>query len=120
MASYRVLIVEDEWLIARDYVSILGAAGHVPVGPAASVIAAEALLDNEQVDIALLDYKLGAGTSATLVQRLNQAGIPFIVSTGHAKADLPEEFSSGALVAKPADPRNLAATIERLLQARHT
>jgi DNA-binding response OmpR family regulator len=109
MAPFHVLIVEDEWLIAKDYVSILRAAGHVAVAGSAL-----ALLDTEQVDVAVLDFHLGDKTSTSVVRRLNQSGIPLIVVTGHSTDDLPPEFGPVAVVAKPANPEQLVALIERL------
>jgi DNA-binding response OmpR family regulator len=114
MVSRRVLIVEDEWLIARDHEQILTAAGHIAVGPVATVAKAVALMEAEQVDIALLDFQLGSQTSAPLAQQLVQRGIPFIVVTGHSGADLSAEFASGLIVAKPASPQQLLSAIELL------
>ena len=114
MASYDVLVVEDEWLIARDYLAVLRSAGHVAVGPAATAEKALAFLDKEHVDIALLDFQLGASTSASIAVRLSQMGIPFILVTGHAGRVLPSEYTGGTVVAKPASPSKLIALIEAL------
>lgn len=114
MASRRVLIVEDEWLIARDYAAVLERAGHAVVGPAATAAAAVALLDSESVDVALLDFQLRGETSRDVAQLLNEIGIPFIIATGHAEADLPVEFASGVIAPKPTDPRHLVALVDQL------
>jgi DNA-binding response OmpR family regulator len=114
MANHHVLVVEDEWLIARDYLAVLRAAGHVAVGPAATVEKALVLLDNERVDIALLDFQLGASTSAPIAARLSQLGIPFVLVTGHAGRGLPSEYTGGTVLAKPASPPKLIALIEAL------
>jgi|SRR5215217_5508222 len=114
MAAVNVLIVEDEWLIARDYISIINGGGHTTVGPAATVAHALRLLDTERVDVAILDFQLGGETSAPIVARLNASGIPFLVVTGHAAADLPREFASGAVLAKPANPESLMVLVEQL------
>jgi DNA-binding NtrC family response regulator len=113
MTPRRILIVEDEWLIARDHVSILTAAGHIVVGPAATVAKAMALLNAEQVDIGLLDFQLGTETSALIAQRLVQNDIPFIVVTGHAGSDFSPEFATGLIVAKPATPNQLLSAVEQ-------
>jgi len=110
----RVLVVEDEWLIARDYVANLEAAGHVAVGPVATVRGALALLDSELVDLAVLDFRLVDETSSLVAQRLTERAIPFAVVTGHARTDLPPEFNAGEFVAKPADERSLIAALDRL------
>jgi CheY-like chemotaxis protein len=117
MSKHRVLVVEDEWLIARDYVSILKTNGHVTVGPAATSKSALTLLETERVDVALLDFQLGSGNSVSVVRTLNQSGIPFIVITGHSKSDLPSEFADGYIMAKPANPLHLIATLEQIVKS---
>jgi DNA-binding NtrC family response regulator len=118
MKPRRVLIVEDEWLIAMDHVSILRAAGHIVVGPVATVAKAMGLIGAEQIDIALLDFQLGAETSATVAHQLAHHGIPFIVVTGHSDADFSPEFATGQIVAKPATPEQLLSAIEQVTTLR--
>ena len=120
MTLRRVLIVEDEWLIARDHVSTLTAAGHTVVGPVATVPKAIALLETEQVDLALLDFQLGTETSAPIAQRLAQHGIPFIVVTGHSETDFSPEFATGLILAKPATPEQLRLAVEQLTKLRES
>jgi DNA-binding response OmpR family regulator len=114
MAAVNVMIVEDEWLIARDYISIIHGAGHTTIGPAATVASALRLLDQERVDVVLLDFQLRGETSAPVVARLNASSIPFLVVTGHAAIDLPRDFASGAMLAKPANPETLMGLLEKL------
>jgi DNA-binding NtrC family response regulator len=114
MGSCRVLVVEDEWLIAQDYRVLLSRAGHVVVGPAATSASAMALLDNETVDLGLLDYQLSEETSAAVAERLTRERTPFIVVTGHSEVDLPEQFSRGVVVAKPVAPEVLLDLVDRL------
>jgi DNA-binding NtrC family response regulator len=114
MGSCRVLVVEDEWLIAQDYRLLLTRAGHIVIGPVATSASAIALLDNEVVDLGLLDFQLREETSAAVAERLTQAKIPFIVVTGHTEVDLPEQFSSGLVAAKPIDPEALIGFVDQL------
>src|SRR5215217_5741555 len=114
MAAVSVLIVEDEWLIARDYISVIHGRGHTIVGPASTVASALSLLETERVDVVVLDFQLGGQTSAAIVDKLNADSIPFLVVTGHAASDLPREFASGAMLAKPGSPQHLIALIEQL------
>ena len=58
----RVLVVEDEALIAMDLQALLEEAGYQVLGPANSSAAALALIDNEEPDVALLDVNLGRST----------------------------------------------------------
>ena len=109
-----MLVVEDEWLIAQDYRTLLSRAGHVVIGPVATPASAVALLDNETVDLGLLDYQLSEETSASVAERLTGDKIPFIVVTGHTEADLPAQFSSGVVAGKPVDPRVLLDLVAQL------
>jgi CheY-like chemotaxis protein len=114
MNSLRILIVEDEWLIAQDHARELKRAGHTIVGPVAEPAAALALIEAEPIDVALLDFQLGSETSGMLATRLRVSGIPYAVVTGHARRDLPEEFASAILIHKPADPGGLIAAVAQL------
>ncbi len=64
----RVLVVEDEYMIAMDLVSTLEQLGYIPAGPAGSVAEAIAMLEREGVDLALLDETLSS-TFRNLVGR---------------------------------------------------
>ena len=55
----RILVVEDEALIAMDLQALLEEAGYHVLGPANSSAAALALIDNDEPDVALLDVNLG-------------------------------------------------------------
>ena len=114
MSPCRVLVVEDEWLIAQDYRILLSRAGYIVIGPVATRASAMAMLDSETVDLALLDYQLSEETSASVAERLTKEKIPFIVVTGHAKVDLPVQFSSAVVAGKPVDPKTLLDLVEQL------
>jgi DNA-binding response OmpR family regulator len=110
----RILIVEDEWLIAQDHARALSLAGHTIVGPVAMSEAAIALIETQPVDVALLDFHLGAETSVALADRLRLSGIPYAVVTGHARRDLPNEFARATIIQKPVDPGELVAIVAKL------
>lgn len=59
MAQLRVLVVEDEWLIAMDLTTCLEDLGHRVVGPFLTVAEAEAAARSQPIDIAFLDINLG-------------------------------------------------------------
>ncbi|RBP16045.1 response regulator receiver domain-containing protein [Roseiarcus fermentans] len=96
----RILIVDDEPLIAMLAEDWLNELGHETVGPALTLEDAVRLLD-EAFDAAILDVSLGAGTSYPLAERLRERGVPFAFATGHVAADP----GCGAVVqlAKPFD-----------------
>ena len=84
----RLLIVEDEWLVAEDHASVLRDAGYAIIGPAPSVLVALRLIESEALDVAILDIGLNGETSYPVADRLIQKAVPFIFVTGYSPRDL--------------------------------
>jgi CheY-like chemotaxis protein len=110
----RVLVVEDEWLIAMDTASCLRAAGYPVVGPVASVAAAVRLVDADEVDIALLDIQLNGETSLPVAQTLLDRGTPFAFMTGFGPGDVAASFRKCTFVSKPVSQAAILATLAEL------
>ena len=108
-------MVEDEFLIAEEMVAMLEEAGHVVVGPAGSVRAAQSILaDRPLPDVAVIDANLRGETSAALATTLRERGIPFCVCTGYRISDLKTAFGDVVTLQKPIDPARLLATVNSL------
>ena len=113
--SLTVLVVEDEFLIAEEMAAVLEEAGHVVLGPAGSVRAAEAMLaGTRRPDVAVIDANLRGETSAALATDLRQLGIPFCVCTGYRIADLKATYGDIVTIQKPIDPEHLLETVAAL------
>lgn len=110
----RVLVVEDEWMIAEDFGDILGQAGFEILGPANTAKEAERLM-TEPFAVALLDVNLGHGSSFVLADKLDERGIPYAFITGYARDDLPERVTSHMLISKPVTDEELPNLVRRLL-----
>ena len=108
--SPRVLIVEDEPLIAQVLQDWLEELGCEVVGPARSVDAALGLLESEPVQAAILDVKVLDGATHEVGKVLNERGIRYVVGTGYGAADLHPEFRGVPVLQKPFD-FNAAANI---------
>lgn len=78
-----VLLIEDSWLIAQGYKSLLEMSGMEVVGPAASVADAEELLLARAPDMALVDINVQGGVSYGLIDALVKRGIPVLVVSGN-------------------------------------
>ena len=103
----RILIVEDEPLIAFDNEVMLGDLGYEVVATLDSFEDAIELLDREEIDLILSDYRLsGERTGLDLARAAKNRGIPIVFSTGHA---LPSESTQLALgcINKPYSERTL-------------
>jgi DNA-binding response OmpR family regulator len=110
----RLLIVEDEWLIAAEYVAILRSHGHSTAGPFARVAPALAAVEAGGIDAALLDMNLGTETSLPIAHLLQARSIPFAFLTGHATKQAVSVFSAAPLLSKPVMPKELLAVLEEL------
>lgn len=83
LTAKRILVLEDEVLLALDAAETLEELGAVVVGPVHRVDAALALLDRERPDAALLDVNINGDTSAAVASRLVEESIPFVLATGY-------------------------------------
>ncbi|MBZ9677581.1 response regulator [Mesorhizobium sp. ES1-1] len=114
--ALRILIVEDEWLIAEDHAEHLRRAGCEVIGPVPSVEAALDRIAREQPDSVLLDVQLNGETSFSLADTLHEKGIPFAFVTGYDDSALPLRFAKVAVLPKPTNQARLAAVVLNLVQ----
>ena len=114
MAGTRVLVVEDESLLAETLCDLLQDAGCEPVGPAATVAAALRLIELGGIDVALLDIRLRQETSFPVAHVLRQRGIPWLFLTSYAQHQLPDDLSDALMIEKPFSPSALVETVLRL------
>lgn len=102
LSGLRVLVVEDEPIIAMGWEMLLRKRGCQPVGIAPSVDAALTLLRTVPVDVAILDMRLQGGeTAGPVAQALRERGVPFVLSSGWADAAWDEAFRAGVPLGKP-------------------
>lgn len=100
-SGWRVLVVEDEYLIATQMRAMLRDLGCETVGPVGDVASAFALVMQEQLDAALLDICLDVGPSFLLAGLLEQRRIPFGFATGYQGRALPPRFAAVPRLLKP-------------------
>jgi DNA-binding response OmpR family regulator len=112
----RVLVVEDEALIAMDIDATLRAAGFAVVGPlprlAQAVRAAEA---EDGLDAAVLDVNFGGELVFPAADTLASRGVPLVFLTGYGREILPERFRDRPAARKPYSARVLLALLSRAL-----
>lgn len=99
----RVLVVEDEWLIADYLQEVLQDAGYLVCGPAARVSQALQLIEEEHPDAALLDVHLRIETSVPIARALSEKSVPFAFMTGYSLNDLAHDLQDRPVLNKPVD-----------------
>lgn len=88
----RVLVVDDEALIAMMLCDLLSEFGHQTVGPAYSEGQALELIASTEIDAAILDVTLGDHDCFGVATVLGERGIPFAFATGHGAHAVPDAF----------------------------
>jgi len=101
LSGRRVLVVEDESLVAMLLETILEDMGCTPVGPAATVEDGLALLETEQLDAALLDVNVPGRQVFPVAEPLKARGVPFVLPPGPGEGGLPDEWRGQATIQKP-------------------
>jgi DNA-binding response OmpR family regulator len=114
----RVLVVEDEPLLAIVLNDQLVAAGMTVVGPAGSVTKATRLIENVGCDIAVLDFNLRGETAEPIAAELRKRGTPFILVSGVSREQLPNWLCSALLLGKPANFEQLLAALQHVVSSK--
>jgi len=91
LSGERILVAEDECLIAWDLADTFETAGANVIGPASTVSEALKLVMSQQVDRACLDFNLADGEVTPVLELLASKGVPMVVYTGRG---LPTELTS--------------------------
>ena len=116
----RVLLVEDEMIVAWLLEDMLADLGCAVIGPAASVDQALAMIDAEAIDVALLDVNLNGQMSYPVADALAARGVPFAFSTGYDKDSLLERYRNVPALQKPFHSSELTDMLAALLGPEET
>ncbi len=102
LSGQKILIVEDESLVAMLLETILEDMGCTPVGPASSVDEGLALIEGGvALDGALLDVNVAGVKIFPIAEALAARDIPFVFSTGYGEGGLPDEWKGRPTLQKP-------------------
>jgi len=101
MAGLRVLVVEDESIIAMLLENMLTAMDCKTVGPVAKLDKAVEMAEREALDVAILDVSLQGQEVYPVADALAARGIPFVFATGYGKAALHPPYSDRPALQKP-------------------
>ncbi|NGM52532.1 PAS domain-containing protein [Caulobacter sp. 602-2] len=107
LQDQRVLVVEDEALVAMELARVLALAGAQVVGPAGDVEEALELIESSLIDRAVLDVNLGGRMVTPVARALAERAIPFVYLTGYQEPGLDD----GPVLHKPAAPEALVSAL---------
>jgi CheY-like chemotaxis protein len=104
VAGRRILVVEDDYMVAEDLRIDLEELGALVLGPVAKVAAAlELIAGGDRIDGATLDVTLGREKSFPVADALKARAIPFVFMTGYDSWAIPEAYRAFPRCSKPAD-----------------
>ena len=111
MAATRILVVEDEFLIALDIAGVLEQAGLAVIGPAANVGDALQAIEQEVVHGALLDANFAGEPVSRVADALTRAASPSPLSAAMAASSFRPHYRGAPLVKKPFTGKDLLAAV---------
>ena len=110
----RVLVVEDDYFLAKDTSRAIFKAGGDVLGPVGQEEQALALIATEAPTCALVDINLGEGAQFKVAGALQDHGVPFVFVTGYDDIMIPARFDAVERIRKPADFRQVVRVAARL------
>lgn len=110
----RILVIEDEMMVAMGLEMALEDAGYKVVGPFGRLDQALDAARNGQMDLALLDVNVRGETIFPVAEVLAARNIPFAFLTGYGREMLPDGFRTGQVLTKPFQADRLLATVQSL------
>jgi DNA-binding response OmpR family regulator len=117
--SMRVLIVEDEPLIALSMEDILVGAGFRIAGVAGKLEKALALVEDGLCDAAILDANLGGVSASPVAVALEARGLPFVILSGYSREQTQGFGSEAGFLKKPCQPSVLIEALEAIIKRHH-
>jgi PAS domain S-box-containing protein len=109
----RILLVEDETLVALMMNDLLEEIGHIVVGPYSSANDAMSAIEENDIDGAILDVNLVGGAVYPLANQLVANGVPFVFVTGYDAASIDERFKHVPVLQKPVEGQKLKGLFRR-------
>ncbi len=116
LAGVRILVVEDEFLVASLIQDILENAGCIVLGPVPRLAEAVDAAEIDTCEVAVLDVNLAGKRVFPVAEVLSRRHIPFIFVTGYGTASLPQEHRGRPTIRKPFRNEELLNAVSGLLR----
>ena len=118
LKGVRVLVVEDEYLVAILIEEILQSAGCVVMGPVPRLPEALDAIDRESCDVAVLDVNLAGERINPVADALSERNVPFLFVTGYGANSLPREYAQRPHICKPFRMAELLGALSSVVKPR--
>ena len=115
LSNRKVLVVEDEMMIAMLIEDMLEEFGCELVGPATNVPRALELIGREKVDVAVLDLNLDGKDTYAIADALRQKNVLFIFATGYGSTGMRPEYGDRPVLQKPFQAKDLEIAFAKAL-----
>jgi CheY-like chemotaxis protein len=115
LSNRKVLVVEDEMMIAMLIEDMLDEFGCKLVGPATNVPRALELIGKESIEVAVLDLNLDGKDTYAIADALQRKNVPFIFATGYGSTGLRQEYGNRPVLQKPFQARDLETALTEAL-----
>ena len=116
LEGIRVLVVEDDYLIAQLLDEMLRSTGCVVLGPLPRLADALDAAKRETCDAAVLDINLGGEQVYPVAEILSGRNVPFVFVTGYADEALPREYAGQPRLGKPFKAQQLIRALSNLVE----
>lgn len=117
LTNRRILVAEDEYLIADDLRDALCAAGAEVLGPFSAVADVMEFINTDAaIDAAVLDINMRGDMIFPVADALRARGVPFVFATGYDEWSLPERFSDATRLEKPVSAHRVTAALGPLVE----
>jgi len=117
ISGRRILILDDELLIAADTKALVTRLGGIVLGPYARVRAALEAIQTHPVDGAVLDINVAGVQSFVVAEALEARRVPFVFCTGYGRDSVLPRFQHAPVVEKPLIPELFIAALADALKA---
>jgi CheY-like chemotaxis protein len=116
LLGVRVLVVEDELMVALFIEDTLRELGCDVIEPAHTITDALARLEERDIDAAVLDINIAEDEVYPVAELLAARGVPFIFATGYALESIAEEWRRRPVIRKPYHAEQLRSALEQALR----
>ena len=115
--TQRILVAEDELIVAFDLCDTVAEAGFEVEGPHAGISSAMLAFQKEKPDLAILDITLDDGNVFALAQKLSEENVPIIFHSGrHTREEVAEQFPDAITLLKPCPPAEVIEAVNKMFE----